>query len=144
MILFPALMWCNLAVLDITEAGLLIYLWKMSVKICFSSPRHPFECPQDFQWATTAYAVSNLLPNICFLSHRSIVAHICFFPCSMKQGQTDGLLKALSAHCGESLLLCFHGMCWLDKGRAIHGTAACYAISLSCRQRGSHEKESAW
>lgn len=42
-------------------------------------------------------AVSNLQPDICFLGHRSVVAHICFLPCSMRQRQTDGLLKVLSA-----------------------------------------------
>lgn len=85
-------------------------------------------------------AAKHLFPK----SQVSCCLHLFFFPFSMKQRQTDGLLKVLSAHCGERLALCFHGMCWLDKDCAIHGSAVCYAILLSCCQRGSHEKQSTW
>lgn len=70
-----------------------------------------FNTPRTASKPALASAVSNQLPNICFLSHRSVVAHICFFPCSMKQGQIDSLLRVLSTHCGENLVLCFRGMC---------------------------------
>lgn len=93
--------------------------------------------------ATAVSVLSDLLPNICFLSHRSVDAHICFFPCSMKQGQIDDMLRGLSAHCGESLLLSFHGMCWVSE-IVLYMAPLCVIPSHCCAVRAVNMRRKAF